>query len=91
MIISKIRVGWQIKNWLFFANLIIFVVKDLNLPGFDEVHLFDATFIADDCLSWLVNSTVQINDQFVDEASFAFFKEMTEAFLKFLELRCLHN
>jgi hypothetical protein len=61
------------------------------LTCLDEVHLLNTTFVTDDCLARLVDSAVQVNNELVDEASLAFFKEVTETFLELLELRCLHD
>jgi len=61
------------------------------LASLYEVHLFDATFVADYCLTSLVNPTIKVDNELIDEASFAFLEEVAEAFLELLELRSLHD
>ena len=69
----------------------LFVIEDFNLASLYEVHLFYATFVADYRFARLINPTIKVNNKLINEASFAFLKKVAETFLKFLELRSLHD
>lgn len=61
------------------------------MARFDEVHLFDATLVADDGFAGLVDSAVKTDDEFVDEAPLALFEEVVEVSLEPFELSSLGN
>ena len=61
------------------------------MASLDEVHFLDATFVAYHGLARLIDPAVKIDNELIDEASFTFFKEVAEAFLKLFELRSLQD
>ena len=91
LVITEIGVSWKVEDWFFLSLLIVLVVEYFDLASFDKVHLLDTALVTDDSFSRLVDPTVQVDNQLVNEPSLAFFKEVTKAFLELLELRCLHD
>ena len=86
LIVSKISILRQIKNRLLFPKFIILLVEYFNLSTIDKVHLLDTALITNDCLSRILNPTVEPDDKFVDKALFTFFKKVVEVLFKFFEL-----
>ena len=70
---------------LFFGFLVVLIIVNLNETLFNEVHLLDITLVADNSLSWSVNSAVNSNNELVSETSFTLLKEMVERPLVLLE------
>jgi hypothetical protein len=62
-----------------------------NFTSLNEVHLFDTRLVRDDSLRRLVNSTIKVDDQLVDESSLTLLEEVGERALKLLELESLQN
>ena len=91
LVVSEVRESWKIQDGLLFSQLVILVVEDLHLACLDKVHLFDARLVRNYCLSWLVNPTVQVDDQLVDETSLALFEKVRERPLEFLKLESLKD
>ena len=91
MIISEVRESREIEDWLFFSQLIIFIVEHLNLPSLNEIHFFHTALVADNSLSWLINSAVKVNNQLIDKPSLTLFEEMVETSFKLFELESLNN
>lgn len=55
----------------------------------DEVNLLGVRLVVDDDFSWSEDSAKQVDDHLVRETSLAFFKEVVEGPLKFLEDSCV--
>lgn len=91
MIVSKVRESREIQDRLFLSQLIVFVVKYLNLASLNEIHLLNTTLVADDSLCWLINPAVKVNDKLIDESSLTLFEKVVEAPLELLELGCLND
>ena len=91
MIVSEIRESRKIEDGLLLSKLIILVVEDLNLTGFDEIHLFNATLVTNNGFARLVDPAIKTDNEFVNETSFTLFEEMVEVSLESLELSSLGN
>ena len=91
LVVSEVRELWKVEDWLLFDLLVIFVVVNLHEALSDEIHLLDVTLVADDSLSWCVDSAVHGNDELISEASLTFFKEMIERPFELLEDSCVLN
>lgn len=85
LIVSEITEFRQVKDWLFFLNLIIIVVVDLDDTLSDEVDFFDIALVADNNSSWGIKSAEHIDNKLVGETSLALIEEMVERLLEFLE------
>ena len=51
----------------------------------DEEKLLDVTLVADDSLTWSIDSAVHVDDELVGEASLAFFEEVVEGSFELFE------
>jgi hypothetical protein len=91
LVITEVGVLWQVKDWLLFLDLIVFIVEHFHKTLSNEVHLFDIASVTDDGLSWGVDSAIHTNDQLVGEASFTLFKEVVEGLLELFEHSCVLN
>ena len=91
LVVSEVGECGKIENGFLLSQFVIFVVEHLDLARFDEVHLFDATLVADNGFTGLVNSAVKTDDEFVDESPLTLFEEMVEVSLEPLELSSLGN
>ena len=61
------------------------------MASLNEVHLLDTTLVADNSLSWLVYSAVEVDDELIDEPTLALLEEVVEAALELLELEGLDD
>ena len=62
LVVAKVGVLRQIKNRLLLAQLVVLLVEDFDLAAVDEVHLFDATLVADDGLAGVLDAAVEADD-----------------------------
>ena len=76
---------WQVEDRFFFEHFIIFIIEDFDQPLPYKIQLLNITFITDDSLAWSINSTIEINDELIDESSLTFFKEMFELSFELVE------
>ena len=85
LVVTEVREFGEIQDWLLLGFFIILVVVDFNETLSNEVHLLDITLVADNSLSWSVDSAVHSNNELVSETSFTLLKEMVERSLELLE------
>lgn len=85
LVVSEVGELWQVKDWLFFLVLVIFVVENFNQTLSDEVHFLHIALVGDDNFARRVDSAVHSNDQLISEASLAFFEEVVEGSFEFLK------
>ena len=91
LVVTEVRVLWQVEDGLLLALLIVLVVENLDESLSDEIHLLDITLVADDSLAWGVDSAVHVDDQLICETSLALLKEVIERSLELLENSCILN
>ena len=91
LVIAKVSILGKIQNRLLLSKLIIFLIEHFNLATIDKVHFLDTTLIADDCFTWVLNPTIQSDDELIDKSLFTLFEEMIEILLKLLELISWQN
>ena len=85
MVVTEVRELWKIKNRLLLDFLVVLIVVNLNETLSNEVHFLDITLVADNSLSWSVDSAVHSNNQLVSETSLTLLEEMVERSLELLE------
>jgi len=66
-------------------DLVIFVVEDFNETLSNKVHLLDVALVGDYHFAGSVDSAVHCDDEFIREASLAFFEEVVERSFEFFE------
>lgn len=86
LIVTEVAELWQIKNGLFvlaiFTGLIGVEFYDTLS---DEEELLNIALVADDGLTWGVDSAVHVDDELVGKTSLTLIEEVVEGFLEFLE------
>ena len=85
MVVTEVRELWKIKNRLLLDFLVVLIVVNLNETLSNEVHFLNITLVADNSLSWSVDSAVHSNNQLVSETSLTLLEEMVERSLELLE------
>jgi len=85
LVVTEVRELWKIENWLLLDFLVVLIVVNLNETLSNEVHFLDITLVADNSLSWSVDSAVHSNNQLVSETSLTLLEEMVERSLELLE------
>lgn len=85
LVVTKVWVLGQVKDSLARYFLIIIIVENLDYTLSDKEHLLDVTFVADDRLVLLEDTTEHINDKFICETTLTLIKEMIERSFKLLE------
>lgn len=85
MVVSEVREFRQIKDWLLFLDLVILVIEDFNQALSDEIHLLHITLVGNNDFTWSIDSAVHGDDQFVGEASLAFFEKVVERSFELFE------
>ena len=86
LVVTEVTEFRKIEDWLFILAFFAALISiELNNTLSDEEKLLNITLVADDSLSWSIDSAVHVNDELVGETSLALIEEMVERLLEFLE------
>ena len=85
LIVSEIAVFWQEENRLIGLNLILLIIMNFNHTLANKVHFLKVALIVDEDFVWGEDPAVQLNDQLIDEASFAPIEKVVERPLELSE------
>ena len=85
LVVTKVRILWEIENGFVLLHFIVFVVIDLDQALADEKHLFEVALVADHSLAWVLYPAEHVDDHLVSEAPLTLLEEVAERSFELLE------